>query len=145
MELNNHIDYGKEALLKTEEMLADIKNLYSQLSKLKGTVGKKWNLPLGCIFACLGYCQSSSALKLDGSVLSSTDYPAFYNYVLANKDSLSTCTSEEFEAEAGASGYCEKFVIDETLMTVRIPLASGLATMKGNFSPLYIVVKCDEN
>lgn len=145
MELNNYTDYGKEALLKVEEALSDIKNIYNQLASLKNTSNKKWNMPLGCIFAVAGQYDGDRAVKLDGAVLNSASYPEFYSYIIANSTMVTTCTNDEFEALLASSGHCEKFVIDEANATVRIPHASGLATIVGaNFSPLYIVVKCDE-
>lgn len=144
MELNNYTDYGKEALLKVEEALSDIKNIYNQISNIKTAV-YNLNLPLGCIFAVTGDYAGENVVKLDGSVLAKADYPRFYDYVVANIGLINTCTNDEFEASVTASGYCDKFVVDEEGLSIRIPLSSGLVMASGlGLSPLYIVVKCNE-
>lgn len=131
MQINENENIGKLALSKTEELTREIEAIYAQLNALSGGSGGQppssaKGLPIGTIL-CSAVLKSESWLHiLDGSVLSETNYPDFYNWIInainQNPESVPTCQESEYDNDLNEFGQCGKFVVDLVNKTIRIPL-----------------------
>ena len=81
-------------------------------------------MPVGSIFASAIPIIDARVHLLDGSTISQTGvYETFANLIKA-LDSAGqpiTCTQTEFDADVSTYGQCGKFVIDNTVKTIRLP------------------------
>lgn len=96
----------------------------------------KFALPVGSIFPSAIPLTDASVHLLDGSFISQTGvYQEFAELVksLSNAGYNITCSQEEFDSEVSATGNCGKFVINNTVNTIRLPkitrFIQGLSSM----------------
>jgi hypothetical protein len=95
-----------------------------ELFKFAGDYNFKSALPVGAVFASALPLTDSSVHALDGSYISQTGlYEQFAVYLKSLRDAgyKITCTQSEFNTSVSTYGQCGKFVIDDTLGTIRLP------------------------
>lgn len=95
-----------------------------ELFKFAGDYNFKSALPVGAVFASALPLTDSSVHALDGTTISQSGlYEQFAVYLKSLRDAgyKITCTQSEFDTSVSTYGQCGKFVINDTLGTIRLP------------------------
>lgn len=96
-------------------------------------------LPIGTIItSCIAIDESNICVPLNGKVISYTEYPDFFDYVIscADTNKLGFCTSEIYNQDLEKYGQCGYFVIDRTAKTIKLPTITRFIGGLNNMSEI---------